>query len=396
MFARSHFVVKLCTEVFSRKASVPQPWPVSLNQKRVRLRFLVPVNTFSTTAFSNSTEAVVSPSQGNSTSQKNKDGFGKNSRKKRQEQNIDSFGTWDSTTDLPLAVQQSIASGKPIPSIYVTSIGVSSMKGRRPTHEDQYGFEQINESFLYFAVFDGHGGADCAKFCANAFPKNLSYWFQQGTDTTTAIHNCFVETNNAFAKWFAHNQKGNETGSSGSTATVCLLQNSVDLYIGHVGDSRAIICRSGEPRKLTQDHVPSLIMEKERIEKSGGRCSQTRVNERLAMTRSIGDLDLKRFGVIAEPEIRTMRIDHSRDAFLVLTTDGINNVMSDKEIVETVKQTNEPQYAATLLTETAFQYSSEDNITSIVIPLGSWGKYSAAATIFHSFGKSMSSSSRFS
>ncbi|CAL8106636.1 unnamed protein product [Orchesella dallaii] len=394
MFTRSQFVGKLGAKIVSREASVLQPWHVSLNQKRERLRFPVFGNKFSTTAFPNFPEAIASTSQGNSTSQ-NENGNKKN-RKIRKEQSIDSFGTWDSTTDLPLAVQQSIASGKPIPSISVTSIGVSSLKGRRPTNEDQFGFEQINESFLYFAVFDGHGGGDCAKFCANAFPKNLSYWFQQGTDITTAMHNSFLEVNNAFAMWFAHNKKGNETSSSGSTATVCLLQNSVDLTIGHVGDSRAIICRSGEPRKLTQDHVPSLIMEKERIEKSGGRCSQTRVNERLAMSRSIGDLDLKRYGVIAEPEIRTMRIDHSRDAFLVLTTDGINHVMSDKEIVETVKQTNEPQYAATLLTETAFQYASEDNITSIVIPLGSWGKYSAAATIFHSFGKSMSSSSRFS
>lgn len=70
------------------------------------------------------------------------------------------------------------------------------------------------------------------------------------------------------------------------------------------------------------------------------------------MSRSIGDLDLKRYGVIPDPDIRTLKVDHSRDAFLVLTTDGINHVMTDKEIVETVKQTNEPQYAAALLTET--------------------------------------------
>jgi protein phosphatase 1K len=49
---------------------------------------------------------------------------------------------------------------------------------------------------------------------------------------------------------------------SGSTATICLLHNSVDLYIGHVGDSRAILCRSGEARKITTDHVPTLIAEK--------------------------------------------------------------------------------------------------------------------------------------
>jgi len=70
------------------------------------------------------------------------------------------------------------------------------------------------------------------------------------------------------------------------------------------------------------------------------------------MTRSIGDLELKKFGVTAEPEIRVMRISHSRDAFLVLTTDGVNAVMTDQEITETVKQAGDPTEAAHLVTDT--------------------------------------------
>jgi protein phosphatase 1K len=74
------------------------------------------------------------------------------------------------------------------------------------------------------------------------------------------------------------------------------------------------------------------------------------------MSRSIGDQELKRYGVIPTPDVISIRIDHSRDAFLVLTTDGINSVMSDNEIVEIVKQTKDPQYAATLLTETVWDF----------------------------------------
>lgn len=93
---------------------------------------------------------------------------------KRKQESIDSLGSWDTTTDLPLAVEESIASGKPIPSISAPSIGVSSMKGRRTYNEDQYSFQQLNESLLYFGIFDGHGGKACAKFCANMFPKHVS------------------------------------------------------------------------------------------------------------------------------------------------------------------------------------------------------------------------------
>ncbi|XP_035714801.1 protein phosphatase 1K, mitochondrial isoform X2 [Folsomia candida] len=298
---------------------------------------------------------------------------GASAKLKKRKESLDSLGTWDTATDLPLEVDATIASGKPVPSIRANNVGVSSGKGRRTYMEDQYGVGNLNgdPSALYLAVFDGHGSDVCANFCATIFPKHLAYWFQNpDVDVPTALHKSFLEVNNAFASWY---------------------------IFGRRGDSRAILCRSGEARKLTTDHDPSLITEKTRIERSGGRISDTgRVNERLAMSRSIGDHELKRFGVIAAPDVISMKIDHSRDSFLVLTTDGINNVMTDTEIINTVLQTKDPQYAATLLTETAFEYSSEDNITALVIPLGSWGKYSAAATIFHSFGKSFTSSSRFS
>lgn len=57
----------------------------------------------------------------------------------------------------------------------------------------------------------------------------------------------------------------------------------------------------------------------------------------------------------------------------MLTTDGINCVMSDQEICDVVQRTEDPAEAARSLTDQALHYSSEDNATAIVIPLGSWG-----------------------
>lgn len=53
-----------------------------------------------------------------------------------------------------------------------------------------------------------------------------------------------------------------------------------------------------------------------RIKKSGGYITwnslgQPHVNGRLAMTRSIGDFDLKNMGVIAEPETRRLTVSAS-------------------------------------------------------------------------------------
>ena len=65
--------------------------------------------------------------------------------------------------------------------------------------------------------------------------------------------------------------------------------------------------------RLTVDHNPEDPREKERVKSAGGIITWTsmgrpRVNGRLNMTRSIGDVELKRFGVTAVPETRSLEV----------------------------------------------------------------------------------------
>jgi protein phosphatase 1K len=104
------------------------------------------------------------------------------------------------------------------------------------------------------------------------------------------------------------NASGSSKASSGTTATIALVRDGYELAVAQVGDSKAILCRRGEARALTRDHCPSLAEERERIEAAGGSVSwdevgRHMVNHRLSMSRSIGDLDLKQYGVTAEPDI---------------------------------------------------------------------------------------------
>lgn len=99
---------------------------------------------------------------------------------------------------------------------------------------------------------------------------------------------------------------------SGTTATVCLLRNGVQLVVGHVGDTLALVCRGGNCLSLTKEHRPEG-KEKERIVKAGGvvtydSLGNARVNGKLEMSRSLGDRDLKEIGVIAEPEITALQV----------------------------------------------------------------------------------------
>lgn len=52
--------------------------------------------------------------------------------------------------------------------------------------------------------------------------------------------------------------------NAGTTATVALLRDGIELVVASVGDSRAMLCRKGMALKLTVDHTPERKDEKDR------------------------------------------------------------------------------------------------------------------------------------
>lgn len=159
-----------------------------------------------------------------------------------------------------------------------------------------------------------------------------------------------------------------------------MLRDGSELAVASVGDSRALLCRNGEAMCLTNDHHPVRGDEHERILSHNGWVDWEsshipRVNGRLAMTRSLGDFDVKPYGVIATPETTVLKVDHQSDAFLELHTDGVSHVMSSTELGFIVRMCSDPEQAANTLTSCSLQYGTEDNVTSIVVPLGAWGKF---------------------
>ncbi|KAK6136389.1 hypothetical protein DH2020_029879 [Rehmannia glutinosa] len=156
---------------------------------------------------------------------------------------------------------------------------------------------------------------------------------------------------------------------SGTTA-VTLVKQGQELVIGNVGDSRAVLATRDENNSLTAvqltvDLKPNLPAEAERIRKCKGRVFSlhdepdvARVwlpnndSPGLAMARAFGDFCLKEFGLISVPEVSYKRIT-DRDEFIVLATDGIWDVLSNKEVVDIVDSCSTRSNAARTVVETA-------------------------------------------
>ena len=81
--------------------------------------------------------------------------------------------------------------------------------------------------------------------------------------------------------------------SAGGTSVVAVVLGGT-LYVANAGDSRAVLCRAGgKATDMSVDHKPTLEGEKARILAAGGFVADGRVKGSLALSRAIGDIGFK-------------------------------------------------------------------------------------------------------
>lgn len=173
---------------------------------------------------------------------------------------------------------------------------------------------------------------------------------------------------------------------SGCTAVVGLVRGH-RLVVANAGDSRCVVCRSGQALDMSLDHKPEDETEYNRIRNAGGRVTKEgRVNGGLNLSRAIGDhaykrnkdLDLRDQMITALPDVKTLDIDPVTDEFMVLACDGIWNNMTSQEVVDFVKRELdkgtrplslicEMLFDACLAPDTTGDGTGCDNMTCIIV-----------------------------
>ncbi|KAK7406055.1 hypothetical protein VNO78_07671 [Psophocarpus tetragonolobus] len=270
------------------------------------------------------------------------------------------------------------------------SHGFISVIGRRRVMEDAVkvvtGLVAARQSYDFFAVYDGHGGTVVANACRDRLHLLLAEEVRESAekvlDWPEVMCSCFTKMDREIGGGDHDGGSGNTTGSTAAVVVV----GKEEIVVANCGDSRAVLCRGGVAVPLSRDHKPDRPDEKERIEAAGGRVINwdgNRVLGVLATSRSIGDHCMKPF-VICEPETEVYARTE-RDEFVVVASDGLWDVVSNKFVCEVVRgclhgkmKTNLKDdssvlsyatQAASLLAELAMARGSKDNITVIVILL---------------------------
>ncbi len=231
--------------------------------------------------------------------------------------------------------------------------GLCDLRGRRARIEDHHAVV-YDDDYALWGVFDGHGGRAAARYAARELPAALSTF---GDDD---IRNAFHSVDQAF--------DDPKHDKSGSTATVAVVVNQ-SLVVANVGDSRAIACCPLVV--LTEDHVASDASEAARIKQLGGTIIDRRVEDRVVLTRSVGNRALDPF-LIAEPHIT--RHPLASFQYLIVATDGLWDVVANDEAARFVGErldgsADAAQRAAKALAHEALVRQSTDNVCVIVVDL---------------------------
>lgn len=179
----------------------------------------------------------------------------------------------------------------------------------------------------------------------------------------------------------------------GSTASIALISTPTPapywhpathstVVVAHVGDTRILLCETatGLAVPLTSDHHPSSPTESRRLARFAESVTDSFGEERiggLANSRSFGDMQSKRVGVSAEPELTRLDLGPAQYSFLVLMSDGVSGTLSDQEIVDVIKEAKTPEQGSKSVVEYANEVSHNgDNATCLVVRLGGWERRS--------------------
>ncbi|CAB1120998.1 unnamed protein product [Ectocarpus sp. CCAP 1310/34] len=252
--------------------------------------------------------------------------------------------------------QSKTAKKKPSATFLKGSVGSFSRGGLMVTHEGRVIYKVNQDRGLIshpslnrakhtvFGVFDGHGenGEHVAAYTMREVPRRLELHPESIRDPVSALEDVFLGINSSLPK------SGINAVFGGCTAVVALVRGP-RVWVANAGDSRALVAGRGEDglvvaRGLTRDQNPDSPGERERIEAMGGFVSDpeeagasarvwldaTKTLVGLAMARSIGDLAVKRVGVIALPEV-TEYVLQPEDEFLVLASDGVWEFIDNQE-----------------------------------------------------------------
>lgn len=280
-----------------------------------------------------------------------------------------------------------ILSDRDVPDVFIASTTIENARGsnRTPRYNNQdRAFSVVvkpaiksNAAIIAIGVCDGHG--DKGDIISNYARKQIITLLEEklkNYDTLKELNESKIL--NSLGKDIQRNIEITypDILDSGSTISFTLIQKTPDnkysLILFNMGDSRILLFNTQSEKSVsTLDHKASNKKEQERIKKAGGVIEQRNstmyathndavveknvdgnqitLRRLVSPTRGVGDIVLSNYNVVSnDPDVFFIESKSKNvigDMYIVVATDGLWEVMSDKQVMEFIKERdNKPEW----------------------------------------------------
>lgn len=223
----------------------------------------------------------------------------------------------------------------------------------RKQNEDSF---CINEDINLIAVADGMGGHRAGEVASSMAVKSFEDYLLEHRGALTdnpqdTMQKAMQEANRII---YETARKNSSQKGMGTTLTAAVFKGS-NLFLAHVGDSRAYLIHNDNIKQITQDH--SLVNE---MVKNGS------LTEEEASHHPQKNILTRALGTSPNVIIDLMQIKIKEEDLVILCSDGLTNLVSCDEIREFSRQESDMDRFVEILVDKAIERGGFDNVTVVV------------------------------
>ena len=235
---------------------------------------------------------------------------------------------------------------------------ISDQGAFRSNNEDAIKFGvELNGELVWMVVADGMGGHLAGEVASNLFVDEIEAAIQEIEDTTDVDWLCWleIEINRANNKIYLSSQKNTEQKGMGTTGVVVIYYRN-RAYIGWVGDSRCYVYQKDNKEQILSQLTTDHTMIQALLDKGA-------ITEKEAENANNKNMLSKAIGVKKGVEVETKSVPIHTRAVLLLSTDGLHDSLSNKQLLSSVKDISNGIEVTKDLVKLSIKNGSKDNIT---------------------------------
>ncbi|MBE7016770.1 MAG: Stp1/IreP family PP2C-type Ser/Thr phosphatase [Ruminococcaceae bacterium] len=241
----------------------------------------------------------------------------------------------------------------------MNAFGITDRGVVRKENQDTFRYELIAKDEILCAVLcDGMGGAQAGSLAStiasDTFMSHAAYSLDSTSDASD-MQRILVEAVN-YANIKVYDRSFADFSCMGMGCTlVAVLINSKRCLIANVGDSRAYLINKANIQQISRDH--SLV--EELLAKGKIKPEQVKNHpQKNIITRAIG--------VEASVKCDVFDIKFTAGSRILLCSDGLSNVLSDKEILTISQENPDVESACKQMLNLALRRGAPDNVTVFI------------------------------